>query len=92
MVWELLFEPATDQELVTRWRARWPESHASDSSIRTRRHELARAGLVEHGGVVRLPSRRFAIVWRRAAALTPPLPMTGATAPHDATPAPDESR
>ena len=77
-VWELLFTAATDAELVTRWRERWPESHASDSSIRTRRHELTIAGLVEPGGVVRLPSRRQAIVWRHAAWLSPPVPAPAA--------------
>jgi len=36
--------PATDEELLARFRSRWPSSRASDQSIRSRRAELVRKG------------------------------------------------
>lgn len=64
-VWLLLETPASDLELVRRWRARWPEDRTPESSIRTRRSELVTAGQVEAAGQGVMPSGRRAIIWRR---------------------------
>ena len=53
--------PMTDYELVRRYDR---EPRQSESGLRTRRSELTAAGLVlDTGSRVRLPSRRYAIVW-----------------------------
>lgn len=36
----------------------------SSSGIRTRRHELFDAGKVVHDGEVKMPSGRYAVVWK----------------------------
>jgi hypothetical protein len=38
--------PATDEELISRFRHLWPEAKVTDQSIRSRRSELCRKGLV----------------------------------------------
>lgn len=60
--------PRTDDELIDVYYGMadangWKQ--ASPSGIRSRRAELVRRGLVEDtGGRIKLPSGRFAIVWR----------------------------
>jgi hypothetical protein len=61
----LLPTPATDADLVQRWRAAWPTDRTRGSSIRTRRHELVTAGLLESVETVTLPSGRRGSVWQR---------------------------
>lgn len=58
--------PATDQHLATRAYERGLT--ISPSGLRSRRHELVDAGLVEDTGLrERLPSGRHAAVWRATA-------------------------
>jgi hypothetical protein len=42
--------PATDEELISVFRSRWPGSRISDQSICSRRAELVRKGLVRDSG------------------------------------------
>jgi hypothetical protein len=42
--------PATDDQLVRRFRHYWPDVKVSDQSIRSRRSELVRKGLAEFTG------------------------------------------
>ncbi len=65
--------PSTDVRLVAEYRlavVRGEVPHQADSGIRTRRSELAEDGRVEDTGrSERLPSRRWAKVWRARAAV-----------------------
>lgn len=57
--------PATDEELVARHRRYWPERRVSDQSIRSRRAELVKKGLVETTGDRRPTEyQQLATVWR----------------------------
>lgn len=46
----LIKGPATDDEIVARFRDYWPEDKTSPQSIRSRRAELVVKGLVLHDG------------------------------------------
>ena len=65
-IWLALKRPATDVELLERYRNDRNAPQASDSGIRSRRSELVEAGMVEDSGLrQKLPSGRNAIVWKR---------------------------
>ena len=62
-----LTTPATDLELIERYRSSLLSPKASDSGIRSRRAELVDEGLVKDSGArVVLPSGRKAIIWQVA--------------------------
>lgn len=62
-----LKRPATDVDLVERYRNYKKAPYASESGIRSRRAELVRQGLVvDTGKRARLDSGRNAIVWKVA--------------------------
>lgn len=57
--------PSTDEKLVARYDRIFPAIPQSPSGLRTRRHELVTAGLVEWAGTKQpLASGRMARVWR----------------------------
>lgn len=58
-----LVRPGTDVDLVQRYKNLHGAPAASESGIRSRRAELALAGLVKPVGTARLASGRNAIVW-----------------------------
>lgn len=67
----LLSKPATDEELIARYRAIEPNSQgvvprASDSGIRSRRAELHKLGQVVPVGYSTTKSGRKSIVWEAA--------------------------
>lgn len=63
---EVLETPQTDHDLVFNIRAT-TDWLVSESGVRSRRAELVQAGLVEDSGSrVKLPTGRYAIVWRTA--------------------------
>jgi hypothetical protein len=55
--------PMTDQALVPLMQHLAP-THYSSSGIRTRRAELAELGKLKTKGRVKLPSGRYAVVWK----------------------------
>jgi hypothetical protein len=56
--------PATDEELIRVFRNRWPGSRISDQSIRSRRAELVRKGLVRDSGSRRRTQHgQRSVVW-----------------------------
>lgn len=57
--------PATDDQIIERFRDYWPEIKVSDQSIRSRRSELVRKALVAHSGDFGpSPHGQRARVWR----------------------------
>jgi hypothetical protein len=62
-----LVRPRTDGQLIEAYRKFKFAPQASESGIRSRRAELARDGLVEVVGEVRLPSGRRSRVWKAVA-------------------------
>lgn len=65
-IMKALTRPATDVELVDRYRNMKRAPRASESGIRSRRAELVDKGLIIDSGLrVVLPSGRRAIVWKR---------------------------
>jgi len=63
----LLASPMADEELVERYRLRTRAGlapMASESGIRSRRHELAERGLVKAVGETKTASGRKALVWK----------------------------
>ena len=64
---KVLERPRTDMELVEAYRNLKLAPRASESGIRSRRAELVNRGLVvDSGGRVKLPSGRWATIWRKA--------------------------
>jgi len=56
--------PMTDPHLLLTFRATYGDRTCSESGLRTRRHELCKAGMVRDTGErVQLPSGRRAVVW-----------------------------
>lgn len=76
-------EPATDWQIIRSWRYSNPDApEASTASIRSRRAELVRAGLIEQAGLTTsVPGRRSSRTWKVTEAgrssLTPYKPMEG---------------
>jgi hypothetical protein len=63
----LTLAPATDEELIARFRSRWSACRVSEQSIRSRRAELVRQGLVVDSGARRLTKhRQKSTVWQVA--------------------------
>jgi hypothetical protein len=59
--------PSTDDELIAAFRRRWPSCRLSDQSIRSRRAQLVRKGLVRDSGRRRLTKRgQRSAVWEVA--------------------------
>ena len=59
-VYELLFRrPSTDEEIAD-------ELEMNPSTVRPRRGELARRGLIVESGTRRTSSGRMAVIWRKA--------------------------
>ncbi|HVL63695.1 MAG TPA: hypothetical protein VM573_00825 [Actinomycetota bacterium] len=56
--------PLTDEELVERIRDYYDDAPPSDSSIRTRRAEVAREGLITRAGTSETTRGRACALWR----------------------------
>lgn len=65
MILAALIRPMTDEQLVDRVHELWPERRVSPQSIRSRRAELVRKGLVEASPQVRSTKfGRSSVVWK----------------------------
>jgi len=63
----LAHKPQTDVQIIEAYRKIYFLPKASESGIRSRRAELVERGLVKDSGLrEKMPSGRFAIVWRTA--------------------------